>query len=530
MQNTMDDYEGSYGSQIEEYYKQNRDQLKKQYKLTPEKLAQGLFKAGKEVSDGDSYDTWAKRHKMDRFSQNISDFEAKEQQSLLDEQERTKNLAERGDFMRGVHSGVDQLQATVGGGVLMGLGKLASYAGGDNVVSKYLTGKGFDVYQEQMRQASLNPTKSLLSEEEGKWVNEDLKSIGDYGDAIVGTLGNLVPSMAVSLLSGGVGGKMAEYIGRKSVDKAVGYFVKNQAERMLNKGMFSEFAKEATGAAVKTGVAREAALMLGEEAARKVAQVAAHKYVGSRVGTILGTAVLESTGAFADTVDHMRQKFLDEGMSPEAALLKATDEASATFAMSTGLAAGMVEIFGGNIRLLDMILGDMGGKTAKQLVAAATHARANPGLRGKALNMMRDIMVEAAKQAPAEFGQEAIQEILSMSNINFADPDFEMVSQENFKQVLGAGLAGAIGGMGGGMATQVGSKARAAFGTTETPESRAKALEVQIARQEDMLARGLDRTSTMSASACPTRRPPPRLQASCPVRTISRSRSSPCAT
>jgi uncharacterized coiled-coil protein SlyX len=500
LENQKDDYEGSYGEKIENYYSKNREALK-QGGYNPAKLTQELFKKGRRVSEGDTYETWLQRNKLDKFVSNVTQREQEERQAKLDDQERTKNLAERGDFMRGVHSGTDQLQATVGGGVLMGLGKLASYAGGDNVVSKYLTGKGFDVYQEQMRQASLNPTKSLLSEEEGKWVNEDLKSIGDYGDAIAGTLGNLVPSMAVSLLSGGVGGKMMEYVGRKSVDKAVGYFVKNQAERMLNKGMFGKIAEDATTAAIGTGVAREAALVLGEEAARKTAQVAAQKYVGSRVGTILGTSVLESTGGFADAVDHMRQKFLDEGMSPEAALLKATDEASATFAMSAGLAAGMVEIFGGNIRLLDMILGDMGGKTAKQLVAAASHARANPGLRGKALNMMRDIMVEAAKQAPAEFGQEAIQEILSMSNINFADPDFEMVSQENFKAVLGAGLAGAIGGMGGGMATQVGSKAKAAFGTTETPESRAKALEVQIARQEDMLARGLDRSMPGLAKA-----------------------------
>ena len=225
-----------------------------------------------------------------------------------------------------------------------------------------------------------------------------------------------------------------------------------------------------------------------------MAQVAAQKYVGSRVGTILGTAALESTGAFSDTVNHMRDKFMAEGMSHEDALLKATEETSATFAMSTGLAAGMVEIFGGNIRLLDMFLGDVGGKTAKELVKAATHARANPGLRGKALNMMRDLMVEAVKQAPAEFGQEAAQEILSMANVNFADPDFEMVSQENFKRVIESGLAGAIGGAGGGMATQVGSKAKAAFGTQETPESRARDLDVIIKRQESIIALGQEKS------------------------------------
>jgi hypothetical protein len=489
----MDDYEGSYGKKVESLYLENQEEFSKRG-ISADKFANALFKAGKNVSEGDTYDTWAQRNKIDRFSQNISAFETKRRQEELDNQEREKNLAEKGDFMRGAAAGVDQMQATVGGGVLMGLGKLASYAGGDNVVSKYLTNKGFDVYQEQMRQASLNPTKSLLSQEEGKWINEDLKDPGDYYDAIAGTFGNLVPSMAVSLISGGVGGKLAELAGKKAVDKAVGYFVKNQAERMMNKGIFTNVAKEATEAAVRSGVAVEAATLAGTEASRKVAQVAAQKYVGSRVGTIMGTAALETTGAFSDTVNHMRDKFMAEGMSHEDALLKATEETSATFAMSTGLAAGMVEIFGGNIRLLDMFLGDVGGKTAKELVKAATHARANPGLRGKALNMMRDLMVEAVKQAPAEFGQEAAQEILSMSNVNFADPDFEMVSQENFKRVIESGLAGAIGGAGGGMATQVGSKAKAAFGTQETPESRARDLDVIIKRQESIIALGQEKS------------------------------------
>ncbi|MDY0228033.1 MAG: LPD38 domain-containing protein, partial [Desulfomicrobium apsheronum] len=489
----MDDYEGSYGKKVESLYLENQEEFSKRG-ISADRFANALFKAGKNVSEGDTYDTWAQRNKIDRFSQNISAFETKRRQEELDSAEREKNLAERGDFMRGMASGTDQLQATVGGGSLMLLGKLASFAGGDNVVSKYLTNKGFDVYQEQMRQASLNPTKSLLSQEEGKWINDELQGPGDYFDAIAGTLGNLAPSMAVSLISGGVGGKLAELAGRKAVDKTVGYFVKNQAERMLNKGIFANVAKEATEAAVKSGVAVEAATLAGTEASRKVAQVAAQKYVGTRVGTILGTAALESTGAFSDTVNHMRDKFMAEGMSHEDALLKATEETSATFAMSTGLAAGMVEIFGGNIRLLDMFLGDVGGKTAKELVKAATHARANPGLRGKALNMMRDLMVEAVKQAPAEFGQEAAQEILSMANVNFADPDFEMVSQENFKRVIESGLAGAIGGFGGGMATQVGSKAKAAFGTQETPESRARDLDVIIKRQESIIALGQEKS------------------------------------
>jgi len=468
----LDDYEGSYGSQMESYYKENRQRLSKKG-VNPDRFARGLFKAGKGVEEGDSFETWTAKHKMDRFAQNISSFEQEETRLLQDEETRKKNLAERGDFARGMSSGVDQLQGAVGGGVLMGLGKLASYAGGDNVVSKYLTNKGFDVYQEQMRQASLNPTKSLLSQEEGKWVNEELQTPEDYLDAIAGTLGNLVPSMAVGLISGGTGALVGG-MAKEGVKGAMSYFVKNQAQRLIAKGI--------VGDVVEGGVTKVAAT--------QVAEAMAKKYVGGRVGAILGTAMMEGSGSFADTVDHMRNKFLAEGMSSEEALLKATDEASGMLAMGTGLAAGMVEIFGGNIRILDMVLGDLEGKTAKQLIKAATHARANPGLRGKALNAMRDLMVEAVKQAPAEFAQEATQEILALANVNFADPDFEILSQENFKRVLESGLAGAIGGIGGGFATQLGPQAKVLIGSQETPETKLSELKIQVSRQEAMLSRG----------------------------------------
>jgi hypothetical protein len=468
----MDDYEGSYGSQIESFYKENRDKFSKK-RITPDKFAAGLFKAGKGVEDGDSFETWSARHKMDRFSQNILALENEERQAAEDDLVRKQNLETRGSFSRGVASGIDQLQGTVGGGSLMMLGKLASYAGGDNVVSKYLTNKGFDIYKEQMRQASLNPTKSLLSEKPGEWINDELQGPEDYLDAIGGTLGNLAPSMAVGLISGGLGAAGGA-LAKEGVKGAFGYFVKNQAQRMIAKGLVKDV--------VENGVTKVAA--------QQVAEGMAKKYVGGRVGAILGTAMMESSGSFSEAVDHMRQKFLAEGMAPEDALLKATEEASGALAMGTGLAAGLVEIFGGNIRLLDMVLGDLEGKTAEELIRAAMHSRANPGIRGAALNAMRDLLGEAVKQMPAEFGQEATQEILAMLNVDFADPDFNILSQDNFKRVVESGLAGAIGGGGGAFATQVGKGAKALSGTTETPATRIADLKVQLSRQQAMLDKG----------------------------------------
>ena len=71
------------------------------------------------------------------------------------------------------------------------------------------------------------------------------------------------------------------------------------------------------------------------------------------------------------------------------------------------------------------------------------------------------LLGEAVKQMPAEFGQEAAQGILALVNVDFADPDFEILSQDNFKRVVESGLAGAIGGAGrvvGGIGGSIGGK------------------------------------------------------------------------
>lgn len=137
-----------YSSNIEAFHEDGADS---------ESLFRAFYDRDLERSGQPDLDmtTWAKSTGMDRFLEGGKKLELQRKQTRLDTQEREKNLAERGPVMRGIASGTDELQATAGGGLLMGLGKLASYAGGDNVVSKYLTNKGFDVYQEQMRQASL---------------------------------------------------------------------------------------------------------------------------------------------------------------------------------------------------------------------------------------------------------------------------------------------------------------------------------------------------------------------------------------
>ena len=96
----VDDYEGSYGNKIEKLYLENKDEFSKRG-ISPDGFSQALFKAGKNVSEGDTYETWAQRNKIDRFTQNISAFEEQQQQTLLDNQTREKNLAERGDFVLG---------------------------------------------------------------------------------------------------------------------------------------------------------------------------------------------------------------------------------------------------------------------------------------------------------------------------------------------------------------------------------------------------------------------------------------------
>jgi len=471
-------YEKTYGSRLEAYYNENRDQAIKE-KYNPEDLAKDMYAKGKHVEPNEDYDTWAKRHSVGRFVESANYYNKQISNEKEDAPIRARNEAERGDMVRGLASGIDETQGSLGGGGLMYLAKMVNTGlqgqNAPNFVGDWLLKKGSEYYHEQMREASLNPTKSLISDKPGQLISDDIQDGGDILDWAQGEFAKLLPTMALGLASGLAGGAIATTGagGRAIASPVMRSFVKKQADQLLAKG----FVQPVAG-----------------KTAQQVAEHLAKKQIGGRAGAWIGTSLLETSGAFADTVAHLQEKYVSQGMARGDALLKAHEDSSALLAGATGIIAGGVEMLGGNIKILDKILGKTAASAADDLIRLAKSSRATPTIMGRSLNAVRDLFVQAVKAAPAEFAQEATQEILSMLNIDFADPDFNLTSPENLKQALAAGIAGAVGGGMAAFGSASYDKARSGSASSNLVKSAAS-LQQQIANQQQYIRANPGRTA-----------------------------------
>ena len=82
MENIVEDYEGSYGKKLEDFFIKNREKLVDMNGMKPEDLAAEMFKRGRRVTDGDTYDTWAERNKINLFTENANRFNTEYKQSI----------------------------------------------------------------------------------------------------------------------------------------------------------------------------------------------------------------------------------------------------------------------------------------------------------------------------------------------------------------------------------------------------------------------------------------------------------------
>lgn len=141
-------------------------------------------------------------------------------------------------FTRGIKGGVDQLQS-LGGGLLA--------LAGDAAGSEKLKNFGLDIYQDNMNEAAINAPTTTFDDLMGS-STDDLGALGaDVMEWTGYQLGNLAPTMAASMLGGGVGG----FVAKKSAQKAIGSLVVDQ----LKKGATLDAAKKAAGTALAKRVA-----------------------------------------------------------------------------------------------------------------------------------------------------------------------------------------------------------------------------------------------------------------------------------
>jgi hypothetical protein len=134
------------------------------------------------------------------------------------------------EFGKGIGRGIDQTQALGGGLVAWG---------GDVLGLKDLADWGVDTYTSNMDEAGENQAK----------VREftDIDSASDFSNWLGGTLGELLPTVATMVGTGGVGGLVGKEIAKSKVKK----LVKEKAEQHTGKKISNEAVDKLTEATIK---------------------------------------------------------------------------------------------------------------------------------------------------------------------------------------------------------------------------------------------------------------------------------------
>ena len=326
--------------------------------------------------------------------------------------QRKQNLEEKSSLHRGFYGGVEKTKA-LGAGALAAVGSAMEETVG---VGESLRDWGISEYKENMREAQIKyPQKTSFQE------LIDDPSVSGALDWGAYTLGDLAPTIAATFATGGAGGLMAG-TARAAGKRALSYMSRKVGTEAIEKGIRN---------AERKLINRQLAKGIAEDVAQKMTT----RGLGAQAGMVAGSGALETGGMYGEAVEELGR-----------------EEANPFTALTLGAAAGAVELAGGNIRVLRKIFGDQiddGVKSAIEL--AKRDAKARPA----AIRFLSRVVGEAARQAPAEMGQEAVQEALAITNMNFQDPDAESIlSRENAWRIIEAGAAGGLaGGVFGGAGT-----------------------------------------------------------------------------
>jgi len=160
--------------------------------------------------------------------------------------------------------------------------------------------------------------------------------------------------------------------------------------------------------------------ILGSRLAEKVFARA----VLGKTGIVLSTAALEGGGNWAEVMDRHKDNPLS--------------------AISTGMLAGAIEIAGGNMRWFEKVLGKReAGRLSRTLDRMWNKLGRDrlPDVRD--LSQLRQAVILALKAPPEESVQEALQEILSITNVALNDPTFETWTTESANRILESAAGGA---------------------------------------------------------------------------------------
>lgn len=323
---------------------------------------------------------------------------AKAKEDIKTKKTAEENLKNRSSLYRGLLRGIDSMQATYEGGV----GLLQSAIGNEDAADERMR-----AYQEQMRQASENPTsvQSFFSTDEKTGA---FGSINNFGEYIGSTIGAAAPSLAEAALSAAAGSAAGGMLVPGPDPTDIVTVPVGGIAGLFSKAAVKKAISEVADQYVKKGIAKEVAQQRAEQAVKNTVA----KKVGAAAGAAEITALHEGGGIYAEG----REKGYD---NPVSALLLG-QLSGASEAVLGNVPAGL-RTFIGRSAVPDV--------ARKQGVAAAA-----------------GFLWDTAKNATEEGVQEGFQEFLNSANEEINDPKSKLFSKENFMKWAEAGAAGAVVG------------------------------------------------------------------------------------
>ena len=291
---------------------------------------------------------------------------------------------EMGEFMKGVNRGIESTQA-------MGYGALGAI--GDLLGIDSMRDAGYEGYLRNMEEAeqykgSTQNFSDIFTEE------------GSAVDWALGTAGELLPTIAGALVSGGIGSAAGYTLGKTMAGKAARKFVADRIENQFKKNMVELAGKGIVG-----------------EVAEATARDAATKTVLQNMAQWGGKAALTGYTSLQEGGSNWGQDVTSHG-------LEGTSPGQDLF---FGLLSGVSEaVLGAESSLLRAWTGK---KVSDQVEQA----------------FRKEFLKGLPKAMASEGGQEAFQEMLSSINANIQDTK-GLLTTEDLEGMFNAAMAGALGG------------------------------------------------------------------------------------
>ena len=302
-----------------------------------------------------------------------------------------------GNFVRGLKSGADNMQALGGG--LKALSGTAVRGAGEFFESESLKDagdryvqEGMEYYQEQTAEAAENAPEVTF---------QDIDSATDFGAWAAYTMGSVVPDLAGMVATGGVGGLLA----KQAVKQGVGE-------------MAETLAQQASAELVKEGLEQQAANKVAREMAEKFAKdkVAKLSKVGATAGAFLYGTQQGASSTFARTLEE-------------------TGEEAPLAAIGAGLTIGALNAVPAGAALNKFLPKGKASEAVEFISGSVTN---KPPWIGQ---FVRDVTM----QMGAEGGTEALQliveeEVVSYVNNNYTENEqreyFDYLSNERKRSAL----------------------------------------------------------------------------------------------